>query len=95
MSCPVLPAQLPAQPAMQLDVPFGFANFHVEAFLLFSFYRKGRVLVHGEAKIFGSYNALHKSGRPVFVYRPSLQDGFLTGLLLRNPGGVGVGIRPL
>ena len=37
MSCPVLSAQLPAQPAMQLDVPFGFANFHVEAFLFFPF----------------------------------------------------------
>ena len=67
----------------------------VEAFLLFSFYRKGRVLVHGEAKIIGSYNILRKSVRPVFVYRPSLHDGFLTGLLLRNAGGVGVGIRPL
>ena len=53
------------------------------------------ILVHVEAKIIGSYDILHKSGRPVFVYRPSLQDGFLTGLLLRNPGGVGVGIRPL
>ena len=51
------------------------------------------ILVHVEAKIIRSYNILHKSGRPVFVYRPSLQEGFLTGLLLRNPGGVGVGIR--